>query len=220
MFHVEHKVSYSEYTGDNVGSVRNIFQANKDLLGQYVDRLLWWNDKVNLVSRDVPRETVLNHIEHSLVISRSKLFKDSSLIIDAGTGGGLPGIPLAITNPDKGVVLNDIVSKKIMACKHMASGLKLKNTESFMGSLENLEVKPDSTIVSKHAFKINEMIKMIEGKSWLGVVLLKGRDEIESELSGIELSLEISVYDLQENFQNPFYNGKAMVEIIRRVQGE
>lgn len=213
---MKHNVSFFEYTEDGVDSTRNDFQEKKELLSQYVDRLLWWNERVNLVSRDVPRETVLNHIEHSLSVSQSKLFKESSEVVDAGTGGGLPGIPLAITNPDKRFVLNDIVSKKIMACKHMASRLKLKNIDSFMGSLENLELKPNSIIVSKHAFKINEMIKMIEGKPWLGVVLLKGRDEVESELEEIELSLDISVYDLQANFQNPFYNGKAMVEIIRK----
>lgn len=213
---MKHNVSFFEYTEDYIDSTRNNFQEKKELLSQYVDRLLWWNERVNLVSRDVPRETVLNHIEHSLSVSQSKLFKESSEVVDAGTGGGLPGIPLAITNPDKRFVLNDIVSKKIMACKHMASRLKLKNIDSFMGSLENLELKPNSIIVSKHAFKINEMIKMIEGKPWLGVVLLKGRDEVESELEEIELSLDISVYDLQANFQNPFYNGKAMVEIIRK----
>lgn len=213
---MKHNVSFFEYTEDDVDSTRNDFKAKKDLLGQYVDRLLWWNEKVNLVSRDVPRETVLNHVEHSLSVSQSKLFKESSVIVDAGTGGGLPGIPLAITNPDKRFVLDDIVSKKIMACKHMASGLKLKNIDSFMGSLENLELMPNSIIVSKHAFKINEMVKMIEGKPWLGVVLLKGRDEVESELEGIEFGLDISVYDLQANFQNPFYNGKAMVEIKRK----
>lgn len=213
---MKHNVSFFEYAESDVDSTRNEFQANKDLLGQYVDRLLWWNEKINLVSRDVPRETVLNHVEHSLVISQSKLFKKSSLIVDAGTGGGLPGIPLAITNPDKKLVLNDIVSKKIMACKHIASGLKLKNIDSFMGSLENIEIEADSIIVSKHAFKVNEMVKMLNGKPWLGVILLKGKNEIECELEGIEPSLDISVYDLQENFQNPFYKGKAMVEIKKR----
>lgn len=213
---MKHDISYLEYSADKVDAVRNDFQSNREMLSQYVDRLLWWNDKINLVSRDVPRETVLNHVEHSLVISQSKLFREEGLILDTGTGGGLPGIPLAILAPEKRFVLNDIVSKKIMACKHMVAGLKLKNTDSFMGSLENLEVKPNSIIVSKHAFKINEMIKMIEGKPWLGIILLKGRDEIERELGGIELSLDISVYDLQTNFQNPFYNGKAMVEIKRK----
>lgn len=217
---MKHDISYLEFSADKVDSVRNDFQSNREMLSQYVDRLLWWNDKINLVSRDVPRETVLNHVEHSLVIFQSKLFRESNLILDTGTGGGLPGIPLAILAPEKRFVLNDIVSKKIMACKHMASGLKLKNTDSFMGSLENLEVKPNSIIVSKHAFKINEMIKMIEGKPWLGIILLKGRDEIESELGGIGSSLDISVYDLQENFQNPFYNGKAMVEIKRKGEDE
>lgn len=213
---MKHDISYLEFSADKVDSVRNDFQSNREVLSQYVDRLLWWNEKINLVSRDVPRETVLNHVEHSLVISQSKLFREADLILDTGTGGGLPGIPLAVLASEKRFVLNDIVSKKIMACKHMASGLKLKNTDSFMGSLENLEVKPGSIIVSKHAFKINEMIKMIEGKPWLGVILLKGRDEVEKELDGIELSLDISVYDLQVNFQNPFYNGKAMVEIKRK----
>lgn len=213
---MKHDISYSEYPADEVESVRESFLENKELLGQYVDHLLWWNDKINLVSRDVPRETALNHVEHSLAISGSNLFKEADFIIDTGTGGGLPGIPLAILRVEKRFVLNDIVSKKVMACKHIASMLKLKNIDSYMGSLKDLEVKPNSIIVSKHAFKVNEMMEMIEGKPWLGVILLKGRNEIESELESIKLHLDVSVFDLQESFKNPFYDGKAMVEIKRK----
>ena len=213
---MKHDVSYSEYPADEVESVRESFLENKELLGQYVNHLLWWNNKINLVSRDVPRETVLNHVEHSLSISGSNLFKEADFIIDTGTGGGLPGIPLAILRAEKRFVLNDIVSKKVMACKHIASMLKLKNIDSYMGSLKDLEVKPNSIIVSKHAFKINEMMEMIEGKPWLGVIILKGRNEIESELESIKLHLDVSVLDLQEGFKNPFYDGKAMVEIKRK----
>ncbi|MFD2531161.1 16S rRNA (guanine(527)-N(7))-methyltransferase RsmG [Gracilimonas halophila] len=213
---MKHVLSYSKYPADKVKYLRTSFLENKELLGQYVDHLLWWNDKINLVSRDVPRETVLNHIEHSLSISESDVFKEADFVIDAGTGGGLPGIPLAILRPEKQFVLNDIVSKKVMACKHMATKLKLKNIDSYMGSLKDLEVKPNSIIVSKHAFKVNEIMKMIEGKPWSGVILLKGGEEVEHELEGIASDLEVSVFDLQESFGNPFYEGKAMVEIKRK----
>lgn len=210
---MKHKISYLEFSQDSVNLVRNNFESHQNILSEYVDRLLWWNAKINLVSRDVPRETVLNHVEHSLVLSQSTLFKSSDDIIDSGTGGGLPGIPLSILYPAKKFILNDIVSKKIMACKHIASGLKLNNVDSFIGSLEKISIKPGSIIISKHAFKINQLIEMIENEPWAGLILLKGKDEVEGELDEVQENLDITVYDLQKNFQNPFYNGKAMVEI-------
>lgn len=213
---MKHVISYSEYPADRVEHVRESFIRNKELLAQYVDNLLWWNERINLVSRDVPRETVLNHVEHSLSILGSELFNESDFIIDTGSGGGLPGIPLAILKPEKSFILNDIVSKKIMACKHIATKLKLNNIDSRIGSLKDLEVKPGSIMVSKHAFKINEMMEMVEGKPWLGVILLKGKEEVENELKGIKPDLDISIFDLRKSFGNPFYDGKAMVEIKRK----
>jgi 16S rRNA (guanine527-N7)-methyltransferase len=199
-----------------MSEVSELIHKNEGEFSNYLDRLLWWNEKINLVSRDVPRETLANHIQHSLSISTVNLFKAADSIIDSGTGGGLPGIPLAISFPEKQVVLNDIVAKKIMACKHMASGLGLKNIDSSPVSIDKIAVPEGAVIISKHAFKINDLVSMITDEPWSGIILLKGGEEVDKELSGIEEPLEVEVIDLEEGFKNPFYEGKSIVKIERR----
>lgn len=217
---MEHQITRFNLTPEIAGNTRKIFSENEMFFEDYIDRLIWWNKKINLVSRDVSRETIRQHVEHSLVISSSDLFKGSKEIIDSGTGGGLPGIPLAIARPEKRVLLNDVVSKKVMACKHISSGLKLNNVETAADSVKDIEINNGAVIVSKHAFKINGLLEMIREKPWKGIVLLKGGDEVEKELSGINEKLMIRVIGLEHGFGHPFYKGKAMVEISKQAQNE
>jgi 16S rRNA (guanine527-N7)-methyltransferase len=216
MFHVEHQITHLDLSPGIAENTQQIFSEKRAAFEDYIDRLLWWNKKINLVSRDVSRETILRHVEHSLVISGSGLLKGAEQIIDSGTGGGLPGIPLAIVWPEKRVLLNDVVSKKVMACKHISSGLKLKNIDAVADSVKNIEIKNRAVIVSKHAFKINDLLEMIREKPWKDIVLLKGGDEVRQELPGINEKLMIKIIDLEPGFGHPFYQGKAMVEISKQ----
>jgi 16S rRNA (guanine527-N7)-methyltransferase len=191
-----------------------LLQKYSDEIREYVDQLLWWNERVNLISRDVSRETVVEHVRHSLMINSSGLFKSADNIIDAGTGGGLPGIPLALVNRDKTVVLNDVVSKKIMACKQMILKAGLSNCLTNNGSIADVEIDESTCIVTKHAFKINDLMTMIGERPWLGIIMLKGAEEVDQEMEGVSESLRINVFKLDQS-ANPFYNGKALIEITR-----
>lgn len=213
---MEHQITRLDLPPEIAENTRQIFSEKRAAFEDYIDRLLWWNKKINLVSRDVSRETILLHVEHSLVISGSGLLKKAEEIIDSGTGGGLPGIPLAIVWPEKRVLLNDVVSKKVMACKHISSGLKLNNIDAAADSVKNIEIKNGAVIVSKHAFKINDLLEMIREKPWKNIVLLKGGEEVGQELSGISEKLMIKIIDLEPGFKHPFYKGKAMVEITKQ----
>lgn len=210
---MEHEIKYSSLSEEEAGSTRELYQSKKALFSEYIDRLMWWNKKINLVSRDVSRETITQHVKHSLMIAGSRLYKDAILITDSGTGGGLPGIPLAIASPEKEILLNDVVSKKVMACKHMASGLLLKNISSSSLSIEEVEMHDPTLVISKHAFKINDLIALLGDKNWNGIILLKGKEEVEQELEGLKEPLKINIIDLYAGFQDEFYRGKAMVEI-------
>lgn len=209
---MKHEVRYGKFSGFDAAA--DLLKTHADRLREYVDQLLWWNERVNLVSRDVSRETIVEHVRHSLMLTESELYRSSGRIIDAGTGGGLPGVPLAIVDENKEIVLNDIVSKKVMACKQMILKLKLKNCKVYDGSISDIELNQESCIVSKHAFKINDLIGTIGKKPWLGALLLKGGDEVESELDGIDRPLKINVLSLEQR-SNPFYAGKALVEITK-----
>ncbi|MAO66526.1 MAG: hypothetical protein CL666_16165 [Balneola sp.] len=213
VFHVKHQIIRSDFLESK--GVTKLLSDYDEKFKEYADQLLWWNDKVNLVSRGVSRETVLNHVEHSLTISFSQLFQGAAQIIDAGSGGGLPGVPLGVAHPEKEILLNDIVSKKIMACKQIAYKMGLKNVSTKIGSIEAVEMTKDALVVSKHAFKINDLMRFLHDKEWKGVVLLKGNNEIEEELEGVDDPLKINVLSL-ESFQNSFYDGKALVEITKK----
>ncbi|MDZ7691898.1 MAG: RsmG family class I SAM-dependent methyltransferase [Balneolaceae bacterium] len=107
-----HQITRQNVPRETFSRVDEFIEKNRDKLETYLDALFWWNNRVNLISRDVSRETAWEHIRHSLVISGFVNFKDAEHIVDAGTGGGLPGVPLAIAHPEKRYYLNDIVSKK------------------------------------------------------------------------------------------------------------
>jgi 16S rRNA (guanine527-N7)-methyltransferase len=177
-------------------------------LESYLEKLLWWNNRVNLVSRDVPRETIWEHIRHSLLLSSLELFQKNKLFLDTGTGGGLPGLPLAITHPDKHFVLNDLVTKKCLAIKQIARDLGLNNIGIIDGSIEDLYLEEECTLVSKHAFKIGDLIEMTSHLSWEKMVLYKGLD-FEDELKNIAAPINITCLDLSSG--SDFYSGKAII---------
>lgn len=216
---MEHQLIHKPYSAADAAICQEKYQEHRELLSDYIDRLMWWNKKVNLISRGVSRETITHHVQHSLTIGASNSFLKAKRVIDTGTGGGLPGIPLAILAPQKMVMLNDIVTKKIMACKHMATEMGLKNITSSSQSIQDVGISEPSLVVSKHAFKVNDLIGLLNGKAWSGLILLKGKDEVEGELDGLSSPLKIRIFDLFAGFQHEFYKGKALVE-IQKMEAE
>lgn len=202
-----HNVSRETFT-----QVDELTENYRDELEAYLEQLLWWNQRVNLVSRDVSRETVWEHIRHSLLLSQFKLFKSSKIIVDAGTGGGLPGLPLAITHPEKHFVLNDLVTKKCLAMKQMAKKIGLQNIGIFDGSIKQFTHDENFLLISKHAFKINELYQMTSSLPWSTMVFYKGSD-LADELQELPNSFQIESYDLSE--ESSFYQGKALVFVTR-----
>lgn len=197
---------------ETFNTVDGLIDNCQSSLELYFDQLLWWNQRINLVSRDVSRETIWEHIRHSLLLSQLDIFKSAKLIVDAGTGGGLPGLPLAITHPKKHIVLNDLVTKKCLAMKQIAKKLDLQNVGIIDSSIENLQQDESFLLISKHAFKINQLYEMTAGLPWTTMILYKGMD-FEDELSEIPEPIQLTAYDLSKG--SPFYEGKALVVISR-----
>ena len=205
-----HNISTHTVSRETYQKVLQLYQSNESRLSTYIDRLLWWNERINLVSRNVSRGTIKEHLIHSLLLSQIKAFKSSELIIDAGTGGGLPGLPLAITHPQKEFLLNDIVSKKCLAVKQMIRKLGLNNTQVRDGSIQKVQSNNPFTLISKHAFKINDLYKLISHLPWESIILYKGLD-FKAELEGISSPLQINSYNLSNI--DSFYEGKAIMVI-------
>lgn len=213
MFHVEHvNLSRHNVSRETFSKVDDLIESNHTILESYLEQLLWWNKRLNLVSRDVSRGTLWEHIRHSLLLTQFGVYRDADLVVDAGTGGGLPGIPLAIASPQKEFLLNDIISKKVIAVRQMVQKLRLENIHCEDCSIENLDTDVPFLLVSKHAFKINELWQIVNKKPWKSMVFYKGLD-FEEELKGIENTLIIDSYNLSAGTE--FYRGKTLVFIAR-----
>lgn len=210
-----HQISYRNVSRETFKEVDKLIEEHREVMETYLDKLLWWNQKINLVSRDVSRETIWEHIRHSLVVTGLDSYQQASLVVDAGTGGGLPGLPLAMISPKKRFILNDIVTKKMLAVKQMIRELSLQNVTVLDRSVEDLNIEVPYLLISKHAFKMEDLYNMTKNKSWSHMVFYKGIN-FEPELEAIEDPLTVSVYDLYQESSQSFYKEKALIEVSRK----
>lgn len=188
-----------------------------EVFDQYSEILLWWNKKVNLVSRDMSAEELLLHIKHCLLLVAHCRDIDSSVWVDTGTGGGLPGIPFAIVFSDRGVVLNDVVEKKGIVLKDMTRKLSLQNVRVEIMDVGKLEFVHPFSVMTKHAFKIHDLLDRLAGKPWQHLVFLKGADYIE-ELAMVDATgLSIRVVSLESVEPSSFFKGKYLLHLCQTV---
>jgi 16S rRNA (guanine527-N7)-methyltransferase len=210
-----HHISFKNVPRETFIEVDRMIESYRKSINTYLDQLLWWNERINLVSRNVSRETINEHIRHSLLLSALAPFKEAEVVVDAGTGGGLPGIPLAIIHPNKEFVLNDIATKKMVAVKQIIRTLGLENTAVEKGSVGRLSLQKPFLLISKHAFKIDELWNLVQDKPWTQMVFYKGLD-FEREVTGISAPLSIEVFRLEPHSRNAFYSDKALIVLANK----
>lgn len=202
------KIAGPEYLRKSV----ELFKKNNHQLEEYIDLLLWWNKKINLVSRNVSRETLSEHVIHSLIPACMGLLNSSDCIVDAGTGGGLPGIPLSVIYPGKRFILNDIVVKKAMAVKQIARNLNLSNTEVQSGSIEEIDAQSPFVIVTKHAFEIADLHHMVKTKKVEKIIFYKGCSDAISEINKLNhIKSELYCFEFGNKYE--FYADKGITVV-------
>ena len=172
-----------------------------------------WNAKINVVSRKDIDELPVHHILHSLGIAKTVQFSKGSNVLDVGTGGGLPGLPLAILFPEAKFHLVDSIGKKIHAVQEMARDLGLTNVTAEQIRAEQLRTKYDY-IVSRAVARLATFHTWIAfrykpgGSATNGLYYLKGGDLTEEiEESG----LKAKIHDLKDFYEEEFFETKKVV---------
>lgn len=176
-----------------------------------------WNDKINVISRKDIDNLYTNHILHSLGIAKVMAFKPGASVLDVGTGGGFPGIPLAILFPETNFHLVDSINKKITVVNEVAKGAGLKNVKGEWVRAEQVKGKYDF-IVSRAVTRIREFYGWVNQKVKEesihdldnGILYLKGGD-LEEELG--ELKRPHSLYNLSDYFTEEFFETKKVVYV-------
>jgi 16S rRNA (guanine527-N7)-methyltransferase len=184
-----------------------------DLYGLYSE----WNEKINVISRKDIENLYINHVLHSLGIAKINSFKAGASVLDVGTGGGFPGIPLAILFPDTRFHLVDSIGKKITVVKNVAGGLGLKNVTAEQIRAEQVKGQYDF-IVSRAVTRLKEFYGWINKKVkqdsshplFNGILYLKGGD-LDEELA--ELRKPHQLFELSSYFHEEFFETKKVVYV-------
>jgi len=174
-----------------------------------------WNGRINVISRKDMDKFYERHVLHSLAISKVIMFKEGTSIMDVGTGGGFPGIPLAILFPSCKFLLVDSIGKKINVVKAVVAEIGLTNVEAIQARAETIERKFDF-IISRAVTDMSEFYKWtankIKSKGFNGIpngiLYLKGGD-ISMELKQLKAYSE--VFELKDFFEEEFFETKKLV---------
>ena len=173
-----------------------------------------WNLKINVVSRKDIDELYLRHVLHSLAIAKVLQFQDDSKIMDVGTGGGFPGIPLAILFPDCSFHLVDSIAKKLKVVDEVVEGLQLTNVKTTHTRVEDIHDTYDF-IVSRAVAAMPTFVRWVKGKIAKkqnnhlknGILYLKGGD-LSEELNDYT---KATIYKISNFYEEDFFDTKKVV---------
>ena len=193
----------------------DLSQKQKEQFTKLYDLYLLWNSQINVISRKDIDLLYERHVLHSLGIAKVIQFKAGTKILDIGTGGGFPGIPLAIMFPDSQFHLVDSIGKKIKVVNEVAAGLGLTNLTSQHERAEKVEGKFDF-VVSRAVTEFPEFYSWLKGKFSMksfndlpnGILYLKGGD-LKEEFGRFYNSCQF--YDLKTFFSEEFFDTKKVV---------
>jgi len=175
-----------------------------------------WNEKINVISRKDIDSLYTKHILHSLGIAKIMKFEPGATVLDVGTGGGFPGIPLAILFPETRFYLIDVIAKKIKVVQGVVDALELKNVKAEQKRAELVKGDFDF-IVSRAVTNMPDFVSWIDDKIKKqhkhtlknGILYLKGGD-LSEELKDFP---KATLYDLSEIFEDEFFETKKVVHL-------
>ncbi len=193
----------------------NITEKQKQQFAALYDLYADWNSKINVISRKDIENLYTHHVLHSLGIAKLIQFKDGSKIMDVGTGGGFPGVPLAILFPKCNFLLVDSIGKKIRVATEVSSAIGLENIQFRHCRAEEVKEQFDF-VVSRAVMPLPDLVKIIrknvskEQQNALpnGLICLKGGN-LEGELKPFKKTAEAD--DLSMYFEEEYFKTKKIV---------
>ncbi|BDB55870.1 16S rRNA (guanine(527)-N(7))-methyltransferase RsmG [Flavobacterium ammonificans] len=194
----------------------NLTDVQKEQFQQLDSLYHDWNEKINVISRKDIDALYTKHVLHSLGIAKIQSFEPGTYVLDVGTGGGFPGIPLAILFPETRFYLIDVIAKKIKVVKAVADALGLKNVKAEQIRAENVKGDFDF-IVSRAVTNMPDFVSWVKTKIKKqhkhelknGILYLKGGDLTE-ELKDFP---KATLYDLADFFEDEFFDTKKVVHL-------
>lgn len=195
----------------------NLSENQKSQFSKLEELYNEWNEKINVISRKDMESLYEKHILHSLGIAKVMEFAPNTKVLDIGTGGGFPGIPLAILFPEVQFTLIDSIGKKITVVKEVSEGIGLKNVTAIHGRAEDLKSK-FHFVVSRAVTQMPVFLRWLKGKfekeqfnpKHNGVLYLKGGDLAE-ELAGFKAE----IFSLKDFFESDFFETKKVVYLSK-----
>lgn len=196
----------------------DLTEEQQQQFGQLAELYAYWNERVNVVSRKDIDNLYEKHVLHSLGIAKVHRFKAGSRVLDVGTGGGFPGIPLAILFPNAHFHLVDSIGKKIMVVKEVSQALGLKNVKAEHKRAEQLKGEYDF-VVSRAVTRLaafypwvkNKIAEGYESGLKHGILYLKGGD-LKEEIKASKLK-RVKQFALSDHFQGEFFETKKVVYV-------
>lgn len=181
-----------------------------------------WNEKINVVSRKDIENLNLHHVLHSLAIAKTTGFKEGSRILDLGTGGGFPGIPLAILYPSVSFLLVDSTAKKIRVVQEVATALGLKNVEAQHIRVEDIKGVQFDFVVTRAVTSLDQLFRwsrrLIKNKHINalpnGILALKGGN-IREEVKALGKGQYVEITNISKFFEEEYFEEK----VVAYVQG-
>ncbi len=181
-----------------------------------------WNLKINVVSRKDIDEIYLRHVLHSLGIAKVQRFNPGSKILDVGTGGGFPGVPLAILHPEVNFHLVDSIGKKIKVVNEVVEGLGITNVKTTNDRVETVKDQYDF-VVSRAVAQMETFVHWVKGRIAKksthelknGILYLKGGDLTEE----LQKYTTTTIYELPSFFEEEFFETKKVVHLPMKFKG-
>lgn len=191
-------------------------ETNKEFFAEAVSLWTEWNEKINVISRKDIDNIYEHHILHSLGIAFYKQFEAGESVLDLGTGGGFPGIPLAMVSPEVKFTLCDSIGKKVRVAQAVADGLALKNVTCVNSRAEALPDKYD-WIVSRAVTSLDNFYPWVNGKFNKGILYLKGGD-VNREISDFCRKFKydpakVSAIPLSKWLSDEYFSEKFVIDI-------